>query len=267
MRLVLAFICVLPVLTWGQSSRQNPGTQTELLKQVGFEQKLNSQLPLDLVFRDETGRSLALKELFRDKPVLVVPVYYECPMLCNLTMSELVKTLRTLTIEPGKDFQIVMFSFDPKEKPELAAEKKKAYLKRYGRPHTAPGWTFLTGDEPQIKALTESMGFRYAYDPSIQQYAHAAGFVVATAQGKLSRYLYGIEFSARDLRLGVVESSQGKIGDRVAQLLLTCFHYDPTSGRYTMNVLTTMRIAGALTLACIGGFLIVNFRRERRHPV
>lgn len=267
MRATLAVLFLLATTGWSQSSRQTPGGQTELLKRVAFEQKLNSQLPTGLTFRDETGRTVALKEYFGKKPVVLLPVYYECPMLCNLSMSELVKTLKTLQIEPGKDFHIVMFSFDPKEKPELAREKKAAYLKRYGRPHTAEGWTFLTGEEENIRQLTESMGFRYAYDPSIQQYAHAAGFVVATPEGRISRYLFGIEYSARDLRLGIVESAQGKIGDPVAQLLLTCFHYDPTSGRYTMNVMVIMRLAGALTVAVIGGFLIVNLRRERRQKV
>ena len=264
MRPAIAILFLTAATGWSQSSRQTPGGQTELLKRVAFEQKLNSQLPLDLVFRDESGQSYPLRHFFGKKPVIVLPVYYECPMLCNLSMSELVKTLKTLKIEPGKDFHIVMFSFDPKEKPQLAAEKKAAYVKRYGRPDTAPGWSFLTGDEENIRHLTESMGFRYAFDPSIQQYAHAAGLVVATPQGRISRYLYGIEYSARDLRLGIVESSQGKIGDPVAQLLLTCFHYDPTSGRYTMNVMVVMRLAGVLTVAVIGGFLIMNFRRERR---
>jgi len=267
MRAVLAITMLMAFPAWSQSSRQTPGGQTALLKQVAFEQKLNAQLPLGLTFRDETGRTVELREYFKNKPVVLLPVYYECPMLCNLSMSELVKTLKTLSIEPGKDFHVVMFSFDPKEKPELAAQKKAAYLKRYGRPHTAAGWTFLTGEEANIKQLTESMGFRYAFDPSIQQYAHAAGFVVATPQGRISRYLFGIEYSARDLRLGIVESSQGKIGDPVAQLLLTCFHYDPSSGRYTMNVIFAMRMAGVLTVALIGGFLIVNFRRERRQKV
>ncbi|MCC6393069.1 MAG: SCO family protein [Bryobacterales bacterium] len=249
---------------WAQSSRQNPGDQTQLLKQVAFEQKLNAQLPIGLPFRDETGRTAPLGEYFQGKPVVLVPVYYECPMLCNLTMSSLVKTLKTLPLTPGKDFRVVMFSFDPREKPELAAEKKKAYLKRYERTGTDAGWSFLTGEEENIKKLTESMGFRYAFDPTIQQYAHAAGFVVATPDGRLSRYLYGIEYSARDLRLGILESSKGKIGDPVGQLLLMCFHYDPSSGKYTLQVLTALRAAGVLTLAVIGGFLIVSFRREKR---
>jgi protein SCO1/2 len=264
MRARLAVFSLLPLMLWGQSSRQQPGDQKQLLRQVAFEQKLNAQLPLDLEFRDETGRTVKLAEYFVDKPVLLIPVYYECPMLCNLSMGEVVKTLRTMKQTPGKDFRVVMFSFDPKEKPELAAEKKKAYLKRYGRPETADGWTFLTGEEGNIKKLTDSIGYRTAYDPSIQQYAHAAGFVIATAQGKVSRYLFGLEYSARDVRLGLLESSQGKIGDPVGQLLLMCFHYDPKSGLYTMSVITVMRAAGVLTIACIGGFLIVNFRRERR---
>jgi protein SCO1/2 len=248
-----------------QSSRQTPGGQTEVLKQVAFEQKLNAQLPLDLKFREETGREVTLREYFKDKPVVVVPVYYECPMLCDLTMSSLVKTLKTLrSHNPGQDFQVVMFSFNPKETPQLAAEKKQAYLRRYDRPGTENGWRFLTGEEASVRALAEAMGFRYVYDPTIQQYAHAAGFIVATPQGRISRYLFGIEYGARDLRLALNESGIGKIGDPVGQLLLLCFHYDPTSGKYTMSVLTAVRAAGLLTLAIMGTFLIVSFQRERR---
>ena len=254
----------LVAAAWGQSSKQTPGAQENLLKEVAFEQKLNSQLPLDLPFRDETGREVKLGEYFQDKPVVLVPVYFECPMLCNLTMSELVKTLKVVTLNPGSDFRVVMFSFDPNEKPELAAEKKKAYLKRYNRQGTDAGWTFLTGTEDSIKSLTGAMGFRYSYDPSIKQFAHAAGFLIATPAGKISRYLFGIEYAARDLRLALVESSAGKIGDPVSQLLLMCFHYDPTSGRYTMGVLTAIRAAGVLTVALIGGFLILSIRREKR---
>lgn len=254
----------LVAAAWGQSSKQTPGVQENLLKEVAFEQKLNNQLPLDLPFRDEAGRDVKLGDYFTDKPVLLVPVYYECPMLCNLTMTELVKTLRLVTLNPGLEFRVVMFSFDPKEKPELAAEKKKAYLKLYKRPGTEEGWTFLTGSEGSIQSLTSAMGFRYSYDATIKQYAHAAGFLIATPAGKVSRYLFGIEYAARDLRLALVESSAGKIGDPVSQLLLMCFHYDPTSGRYTMGVLTAIRAAGLVTVALIGGFLILSFRREKR---
>jgi protein SCO1/2 len=246
----------LVAAAWGQSSKQTPGVQENLLKEVAFEQKLNNQLPLDLPFRDEAGRDVKLGDYFTDKPVLLVPVYYECPMLCNLTMTELVKTLRLVTLNPGLEFRVVMFSFDPKEKPELAAEKTTAYLKLYKRPGTEEGWTFLTGSEESIQSLTSAMGFRYSYDATIKQYAHAAGFLIATPAGKVSRYLFGIEYAARDLRLALVESSAGKIGDPVSQLLLMCFHYDPTSGRYTM--------AGLVTVALIGGFLILSFRREKR---
>jgi protein SCO1/2 len=261
-RLLAVSACALSA--WAQSSKVNPGGQMEMLKQVSFEQRLNAQLPLDLQFRDEEGRTLALKDLFKDKPVIIAPVYYECPMLCDLTMSGVVKALRTLKLEPGKDFEMVMLSFNPKETPVIAAEKKRAYLKRYNRPGTENGWHFLTGDEPQIEALTQAMGFRYVYDPTTKQYAHAAGIVIATPQGKLSRYIFGMDPAARDVRLGIVDSALGKVGDPVAQLLLMCFHYDPTGGKYTLNVLTAVRIAGALTLAVMGGFLIVNLRRERR---
>ena len=259
---VLMAALTLPLCA--QSSKETPGGQTELLKQVGFEQKLDAQLPLQTTFRDETGRTVALGEYFTDKPVVLVPVYYECPMLCNLTMGDLVKVLKILTLQPGKDFRVIMLSIDPREKPELAAEKKKAYLKRYEKKGTDAGWTFLTGDEPSIKAVTQSIGFRYAFDPTIQQYAHAAGFVVATPKGRVARYIFGIEYAARDIRMAIHEAGEGKIGDPVAQLLLMCFHYDPTSGKYTVAVITVLRTAGVLTLSLIAGFLIFNFRRERR---
>ncbi|MCS7026892.1 MAG: SCO family protein [Bryobacteraceae bacterium] len=264
-----AWVLVLAAagLLSAQSSKLNPGSQMEMLKQVAFEQKLNTQLPLELVFRDEEGRSVALKQFFHKKPVILAPVYYECPMLCDLTMSGLVKALRTLRLDAGKDFDVIMLSFNPRETPVVAADKKKAYLKRYNRPGTEHGWHFLTGDEPQIRALTEAMGFRYVYDPTTKQYAHAAGIVIATPEGRLSRYIFGMDPSARDVRLGLVESAQGRVGDPVAQLLLMCFHYDPAGGKYTLNVLTAVRLAGALTVALMGGFLIVNLRRERRQRV
>lgn len=252
---------------FGQSSKDTPGGQTAMLKQVGFEQRLDTQLPLHLAFRDESGQTVALSNYFKDKPVVLVPVYYECPMLCNLTMSGVVKALKVLPINPGKDFHVIMFSIDPKETPALAAEKKKAYLRRYERPGTESGWTFLTGDDPQVQALTTAIGFRYAFDPTIQQFAHAAGFVIATPQGKLSRYMFGMDPSPRDLRMALKESSQGRIGDPVAQMLLMCFHYDPTSGKYTMGVITAIRAAGVLTVALIGGFLFLSFRREKRQSV
>lgn len=263
----LLIASLAPMAALAQSSRQTPGRQLELLQQVAFEQKLNAQLPLELEFRDETGAKVRLADYFSDKPVILTPVYYECPMLCNLTMSSLVKVLRTLNLDAGKHFRVIMFSIDPREKPALAAEKRQAYLKRYGRPGAEAGWHFLTGEEPNIRALAQAMGFRYVFDETIQQYAHAAGFIIATPKGRVSRYLFGIEYNARDVRLGLVESAEGRIGDPVSQLLLTCFHYDPTSGRYTMSVIAALRAAGLLTVALIGGFLIFNFRRERRRRV
>jgi protein SCO1 len=247
-----------------QSSKVTPGGQMEMLKQVAFDQKLNNQLPVDLIFRDETGRKLALKELFKDKPVIIAPVYYECPMLCDLTMSGVVKALKTLKLNPGSDFEMIMLSFNPTETPDLAAQKKKAYLRRYARQGTDHGWHFLTGEEDQIKPLTEAMGFRYVYDPTTKQYAHAAGIVIATPEGRVGRYIFGMDPSARDIRLALVDASQGKIGDAVAQLLLMCFHYDPAGGKYTVNVLTAIRVAGGLTVAVMGVFLFFGLRRERR---
>jgi protein SCO1/2 len=259
----IGVLVLVTMMAQAQPSRQTPGNQMEMLKQVGFDQKLNSQLPLHLPFRDHTGRQITLGDVFQGKPVVLVPVYFECPMLCNLSMSGLVKSLKVLSLQPGIDYNVVMFSIDPKETPALAAEKRKAYMKQFHRPGTDSGWQFLVGDETSVRALTEAIGFRYVYDKTIQQYAHAAGVVVATAGGRLARYLYGIDYAPKDLKLGIVEAAEGKIGDPVSQLLLMCFHYDPSLGKYTMSVMTLVRVAGIATLLAMGLFVASSLRKGR----
>lgn len=251
------------ILAQAQSSKQTPGNQMEMLKEVGFDQKLNTQLPLHLPFRDHTGKDITLGALFSDKPVVLVPVYYECPMLCNLSMSGLVKSLKVLSLQAGVDYRVVMFSIDPKETPTLAAEKRKAYMKQYHRPGTEDGWQFLVGDETSVRELTGALGFRYVYDQTIKQYAHAAGVVVATPTGRLARYLYGIDYAPKDLKLGIVEAADGRISDPVSQLLLLCFHYDPSLGKYTMSVMNLVRVAGIATMLAMGLFVAASLRKDR----
>jgi protein SCO1 len=248
-------------LTSSQSATQLPPG----LAGVGIQQKLDSQLPLHLKFRDEYGQEVTLGKYFESKkPVLLAPVYYRCPMLCTQIMSGLEGALRAVTFNPGQDFEIVAFSFDPKDSPETALAKKDMYMKRYRRPDTKNGWHFLTGDEESIKALTAAIGYGYKYDPKTDQYAHASGVMIATPQGRLSKYFYGVEYSPRDLRLGLVEASENKIGNPVDALLLFCFHYDPATGKYGAVAMNMIRFAGAAFTLIGGTFLLIMFRRDFR---
>jgi protein SCO1 len=235
------------------------------LKGVGIDQKLDQQVPLNLTFRDEFGRDVPLSSFFQSgKPVILALVYYRCPMLCTQILSGLEGALRVLTFNPGKEFEVVAISFDPKDTVEIAAAKKQMYLKRYNRPGTANGWHFLTGDQANIKALTDTIGYHYKYDPKTDQFAHASGVMIVTPDGRLSKYFYGVEYSPRDLRLGLVEAAQNKIGNPVDQLLLFCFHYDPATGKYGAVAMNMVRFAGG-AFALIGGcFLLIVFRRDFR---
>ncbi|HWB83323.1 MAG TPA: SCO family protein [Bryobacteraceae bacterium] len=235
------------------------------LQGVGIDQKLNQQVPLNLTFRDEAGRSVPLSTYFSgDKPVLLALVYYRCPMLCTQILNGVVTSLRAVSLTPGKDFEVVSVSFDPKDTTETASEKRQMYLRRYGKPGSANGWHFLTGDEANIKALTDAVGFHYKYDPATQQFAHASGIMILTPQGKLSRYFYGVEYSPRDVRLGLVEASQRKIGNPVDAILLFCYHYDPATGKYGAVAMNSLRAAGAGFVLICGTFLVVALRRDAR---
>lgn len=234
-----------------------------LLRDVGVDQKIGERLPLDLPFRDASGNEVRLGDFFRARrPVIIVPAYYECPMLCSLVEQGLLGSLSTLRLDVGADFDVVTVSFDPGEGPALAAAKKTRAVERYARPESAGGWHYLTGGEEAIRALTGAIGFRYAYDPKLDQYAHAAAIVVAAPDGTIARYFHGVEFNARDLRLGLVEASNGEVGTVTDQLLLFCYHYDPATGKYGALALGSVRVAGLLTLAGLGGFLFVMWRRE-----
>jgi protein SCO1/2 len=237
----------------------NPGT---VVSQIGFDQKLGDRVPLDRRFRDDSGREIALGELFGRRPVILVPVYYQCPLLCNQTLNALTRSLRPLSIEPGKDFDVVAISINPEETPELASQKKASYLKRYERPGTESGWHFLTGDQASIDAVTRAIGFRYTYNPRTKLYAHAAGIVVATADGRLSRYYYGIDYSPRELQAEIKRAATGKVGTPVSGLLLFCYDYDAATGKYTLSIVRLIRVLGSATALALGSFLFVMFRRE-----
>jgi protein SCO1/2 len=235
-----------------------------VLRDVGFDQKLDTQVPLDLTFTDETGRAVQLADYFNGKPVILVLAYYRCPMLCTEVLNGLVRALLDVPLDIGKDFNVVTVSFDPREKPELAAAKKKTYLERYGRPGAEAGWHFLTGDEEPIKRLTEAVGFHYVYDERNDQYAHASGILVLTPTGKISRYFYDVRYSPRDLRLGLVEASANKIGSPVDKVLLFCFHYDPAEGRYGPTIMNFVRLGGVLIVLALSLFIGYLWREERR---
>jgi protein SCO1/2 len=232
------------------------------LRNVGLDQRLNGQVPLGLAFRDEAGRELPLASYFGSRPVILALVYYQCPMLCTQILNGLVISLRGMSLESGRDFEVVAVSIDPTETPVLAERKRTEYLRRYAK--SSAGWHFLTGNEPQIKELAQAVGFRYAYDPKSKQYAHASAIMVLTPSGRLSRYFYGIEYAPRDLRLGLVEASENKIGSPVDQILLYCYHYDPSTGKYSAIVMNIVRLAGVLTLLILGPALIWLWRRDLR---
>lgn len=241
----------------GQTSTGLP----KALREVGIDQRLNEQLPLDLEFRDETGQTVKLGQYFGKKPVILSLVYYDCPMLCTQILSGMVSAFRVMSFSVGKEFDVVTVSFDRREKPELAAAKKRMYLAGYDRPTAVAGWHFLTGDEANIKRLTEVVGFRYHFDEATNQFAHASAIMVLTPQGKLAQYYYGIEYSPKDLRLGLVEASTNQIGSPVDQLLLYCYHYDPTTGKYGAVVMNMMRLGGIVTVIAILAMLFLLRRR------
>ncbi len=235
------------------------------LKDVGIDQRLDQQVPLNLSFTNEAGATVPLSSFFHSKkPVILAPVYYRCPMLCSQILTGLASSLKAVSFDPGRDFEIVAVSFDPKDTFETAAAKKQMYLKRYGRANTANGWHFLTGDEANIKALTDALGFHYKYDPATDQFAHASGVMILTPDGRLSRYFYGVEYAPRDMRLGLVEASQNKIGSPVDQLLLFCYHYDPATGKYGAMAMNMVRIAGAGFVLVGGTVLLIALKREKR---
>ena len=232
------------------------------LQKVSLEQRLNEQVPLDLVFRDETGREVRLAEYFqKGRPVILSLVFYECPMLCNQVLNGLVSSIRTLSFTAGQEFEVLTVSFDAREGPELARAKKESYMVRYQRPEAQDGWHFLTGNQQSIDALTRAVGFNYYYDEKTQQFAHASGIIVLTPQGTIARYFYGIDYAPRDLRFGLIEAADNKIGSPVDQLLLYCYHYDPATGKYGPVVMNIVRLGGIISLVGIASLILVLRRR------
>jgi len=256
---VVLFVGIGPAWAHHEEQHGAPG----LLGAVAFEQRLNEAVPLDVAFRDESGAPVRLGEYFGQKPVILTLNYYECPMLCPLVLEGLLRSLRVLAFTIGEQFDIVTVSIDPSESPALAAAAKTRYLHEYGRPAAADGWHFLTGEASAIERLTAAVGFHYAYDAAQDQYAHAAGIIVLTPQGRIARYLYGLEFAPRDLRLALVEAAAERIGSPVDQLLLYCYQYDPATGKYSMVVRNVLRLAALATVLSLGVLMVVMFRRER----
>ena len=247
---------------------QSPYGRPLAVRGVGIDQKLNGALPLDASFTDESGRPVQLRQFFQGtRPVLLSLVYYQCPMLCNMVLNGETRTMREMKLEPGRDYDVVTISFDSKEKTPLAAAKKATYVEKLGKPGAAGAWHFLTGDEENIRSLTQAVGFRYRWDETTKQWAHASGIIVVTPDARISRYLYGVDFQPRDLRLALVEASKNKIGRITDQILLLCYHYDPSQGKYTVAVFKTMRVAGTATLALLGAFVFISLRRDRRSKV
>ncbi len=240
------------------------------LANVGIDQKLDQQVPLDLQFKDESGKTVILGDYFKSgRPVILNLVYYTCPMLCGEELAGLSSALGVLKFQPGNEYDVVSVSINPDETPQIAAEKKKIYIDRMNE-HLEPktsgdGWHFLTGSQPEITKLADAVGFRYRRDPQTGQFIHAAAIMIVTPQGKIAQYYYGVEFSPKDVRLGLIEASRDKIGNLVDQVVLYCYHYDPKSGRYGAIVTNILRLGGAATMLILGGLLIVMFRRDS-HP-
>lgn len=238
------------------------GTLPPMIQKAGIDQRLNQPLPLEAAFRDEQGRGVTLGHYFGRRPVILALVYYNCPMLCTQVLEGVARDLKPIRFSPGQEFDVVAVSFDARETPAQAAAKKQEIVARYGRPGTEAGWHFLTGEQASIDALTRAAGFRYAWDPQSQQFAHGAAIMIVTPEGKIAQYYYGIEYPPKDLRLGLVEASKNKIGTLTDQILLYCYHYDPATGRYGNVVIGSMRVLALATLLGLTGFIGLMLRRD-----
>lgn len=263
-----AAILTLAVATtlWAQVPPPPPPPREALpepVRRAGLQQKLGSQTPLDATFLDEQGRSVRLGDLLGGKPAVLSLVYYECPMLCTMVLNGLVRAMRTISLDAGEDFTVLTISIDPREGSDLARAKKKEYLEQYGRAGAEEGWRFLTGGKEAIDRLAEAVGFTYAFDETTGEYAHASGLIVLTPEGRVHRYLYGIEYAPRDLRLALVDAATGRVGSAVDRVLLLCYRYDPVSGTYGFAIITTLRVLGVATLALLALFIVRMIRRDR----
>ncbi len=267
-----ATVCALALVASTAVYAQNPGGLVEpgdptsarpgILSKIAIDQRIGSQVPSDIPFVDENGQPVKIGDYFGTRPVVLALVYYECPMLCTQVLNGLVSALGVLNFEAGREFDVVAVSFNPKEGPGLASQKKSSYVERYGRPQAAGGWHFLTGTQESIKRLTGAVGFKYEYDPKIEQFAHGAAIELLTPKGTIAKYYYGIEYSPRDLRLGIIEASDERIGTVIDDVLLFCYHYDPSSGKYGASVLGIVRAGGIATVLAFAVFLTVSLRRD-----
>jgi protein SCO1/2 len=259
-------LLIYPAIAPAQKFLSGPPNSAppSIVERVGLDQNLDAQVPLDLTFRDEQGATVHLSQYFHGKPVVLSLVYYNCPMLCTEVLNGMKGVFRHLPLVVGKDFEVVTVSIDPTENPSLAAAKKEKYLDGYEHPEGASGWHFLTGEEQQIRTLADVVGFRYVYDKETKQYAHAAGIMVLTPGGRVARYLYGVDYLIKDMRLALVEASNNTVGSPIDQVLLLCYHYDPATGKYGLVVMNLLKIGGALTLLLLGGFITIMLRRERK---
>ena len=258
------------VSSYGDKAVGPDNEKPTVLSKVGITQRLDEQLPLGLSFADETGRQVQLGQYFGKHPAILALVYFQCPMLCSEELNGLTSALRMVHLTPGKDFDVVVVSIDPTEGPALAAAKKASYVKRYGQPETANGWHFLTGQQAAIDALTQAVGFGYTKIPGpdgkLNQFAHASAIQIVTPQGKLAQYYMGVEYSPKDLLLGLVEASSNKIGSPVANILTYCYHYDPATNTHSLIVARVMQLGGLVTLLSLGGFMLVMFRHDAKQP-
>ncbi|MBZ5504746.1 MAG: SCO family protein [Acidobacteriia bacterium] len=269
-----AFVAILlaacaSVAAWSQAApKLQPGDSVSnqkpsILDQVGLDQRLNQQVPLNLAFNDENGQAVQLQQYFGSKPVILMLVYYQCPMLCTQVLNGFTGAMNGIVrFNIGREFNVITVSIDPRDTPQDAAAAKKKYIQRYRRAGVAEGWHFLTGKKDQIDALAQAVGFRYAWDPEIQQYAHASGIMLLTPSGLVAQYYYGIEYAPRDIQLGLIEASKGKIGTIVDQVLLYCYHYDPRQGKYGAAIFNILRLSALATVMALGGFMLIMFRRD-----
>lgn len=259
---VVATLSAMVACTAQSTPGSGPGES--LAARIAIKQNLDSQIPLDLKFKNESGQEVSLGSLYRGKPVILSLIYYKCPMLCNQVLNGLLAAMKVMKFTAGSEFDVVLVSIDPRETPEVAAKKKEAYIESYNREGAVDGWHFLTGKESDIQALADVVGFQYAYDEKFDQYAHAAAIMVTTPRGKLSKYFYGIEYSARDLRLALVEASENRIGTLVDAATLYCFIYDPSTGSYGLAVFRLLQAAGILTLLILGTSIVIMVRKDKR---